>query len=164
MVNKSKINNPHYWNKISKSGAVSDIHGRVPISTRFLRDEDKTYVTEVAQYLTGNGLQVEFGGSVLKGDKKYNDIDLLAVGNPKEITNVFSGLCRYNSRIKPFQTHALDGAEFSIKDHKGFVSYLDTTVDHRFDVSVGNTKIDLNLKDVRTPQSRAHLALILRKY
>ena len=111
-----------------------------------LREEDIPYVKEVIKYLESYGLKIKFAGSVLKGDKKYNDIDLLASGNV--IADAISGLINLPGTKTPlFPEKAADSSIYDVQ----FVSgdgfrYVNTFIDARFKISAGNTFIDVSFK------------------
>ena len=119
------------------------------MDTSKLREQDVRYVNEVVKYLTERELEVELGGSALKGDREYNDVDLLAKGDIWAVTDVTSGLMGLEARTDPFPECSADGSEYHVEHVGGRMSYVDNLVDERFDIQAGDTRIDLCLKTQR---------------
>lgn len=116
------------------------------MDTSKLRENDVPYVNEVVGYLTQRQLDVELAGSALNGERTYQDVDLLARGNLEAVTNATSGLMGLDARTEPFPEKSADGLEYQVQHVGGPTMYVNNQVDERFDIQVGNTKIDLCLK------------------
>jgi len=111
-----------------------------------LREEDVPYVNEVIEYLSARGLTVTLAGSALQGDKLYTDVDLLALGNLEAVANTTSGLLGLDARTKPFPAFAENGIEYLVQLVSGVCMYVGTSVNERFKISAGKTKVDVSLK------------------
>jgi len=116
------------------------------MNTSKLRENDVLYVNEVISYLQERELDVELAGSALKGDRKYKDVDLLARGSSEAVTDATSGLAGFCVRTEPFPKRAADGLEYNVRHVSGPKMYVGNTIDERFKIEVGQTKIDLCLQ------------------
>ena len=116
------------------------------MDTSKIRKNDVPYVNEVVGYLQARNLSVEIAGSVLKGNRKYNDIDLLVRGGVTDLANATSGLMGLDVRTEPFPKKSADGLEYTVTHAGGPTKYLNNQIDERFNITVGNTKIDVCLK------------------
>jgi len=119
------------------------------MDTSKLRENDVPYVTEVVSYLTDRKLDVELVGSALNGERTYQDVDLIAKGSIEDVTNATSGLMGLDARTEPFQKKSAEGLEYQVQHVSGPTRYVGLNVDERFNIEVGNTRIDLNLKATR---------------
>ena len=111
-----------------------------------LRDEDKLYAAEVVQYLTAKGLRVELGGGAARGDKQYDDIDLLVRGTPQQIADAYRGLIKRAGSKNSFPEEAAYGLEYRVELLGTETRYFHTTVDERVTIEVGETTIDVSFK------------------
>ena len=117
------------------------------MKAEMLREEDKPYVSFVVGYLRNRGLDVEFAGSVLKGDKQYRDIDLIVWGDLEAVTGAASALMGFSARTKPFPQRTEDGLEFKVQHIGGPTTYVNNLVDERFKIyGREKTEIDVSLK------------------
>jgi hypothetical protein len=110
---------------------------------KMLREEDISHVNAIVTCLNFENLDYEFKGSMLNGDKQYEDIDILATGHSRDIERAAKNLLT-NSRLE------LEGQLYSITDSGSPAKYVGTEVDHRFKIkpvgTIEDTVIDLSLK------------------
>lgn len=117
------------------------------IDASLLRDEDVAPTREVVAFLNAKGLDVVLGGSALKGDKLYADVDLLATGAEIAAQNVIRSLERTGA--EPFLTKTKSGSEYKVWHAGRGLQYLGTMIDDRYGIIAGKTVIDLSIKSFR---------------
>ena len=116
------------------------------MDTLKLREQDQPYVNEVVDYLTEKGLTVELAGGATRGDRQYDDVDLLARGSSNQVASAVFGLQRTPQEQSKFPVRSNDGLEYQVEHIGGPTMYVGNLVDERFDIQIGNTKVDLCLK------------------
>ncbi|MFH1592113.1 MAG: hypothetical protein ABIB47_01965 [Candidatus Woesearchaeota archaeon] len=104
-----------------------------------LREKDQTPVREVVEYLNLRGLEVELKGSALRGDRQYEDVDLLATGLAVLVKDARNDLVTGTPLGDGYEVEYVGGPE----------CYVNEQIDDRFRIQAGETKIDLSLKRLK---------------
>ncbi|MBR9691793.1 hypothetical protein GOV06_03315 [Candidatus Woesearchaeota archaeon] len=112
-----------------------------------LRTQDVPYTELVMDYVRSKGLAVRLGGSAAEGNIDYNDVDILAIGLNKDVLKAVRGLERL-VKTKPLPKKTNDGVSIRVDRVGQNEKYLNDNVDHRYNIKIGSTDIDLCLKCV----------------
>ncbi len=131
------------------NGCVIEVNigGKHKMDTKKLREQDQPYVAEVVNYLTQKGLAVELAGGATRGDGQYDDVDLLARGSLTQVASAVFGLQKTSlGEQEHFPAKSNDGLEYQVDHIGGPTNYVGNQVEERFDIQIGNTKVDLSFK------------------
>ncbi len=111
-----------------------------------LKEGDTAFISRVISYLEEQNLDVEIVGSAKKGNKKYNDVDLLIKGSQADVIELYDDLLFRLTRESDFETYTTDGGKFdSFKTHEPG-TYAGTNINVRYEIIFDGTKVDMSIK------------------
>jgi len=114
-----------------------------PLDWNKFRTEDVPVLRDVIDYLTSRGGDIQIVGGSTRDDLDYDDIDLLVNVEEDKLVEIVGSLQKLNG------TRREDGRVYGVQKKYAEKRYCLTTIDDRYVLNVGQTKIDISLKKAR---------------